>query len=412
MTYHDHHFHPIGYARLLNGLELMGATDMNELLGLVAGHAAADPGPVIGQRLNDEGLTEQRLPTRVDLDDAVSDRPVLLYRYCGHIAVANTAALRLAGIDGDTVSPDGGTIDKDRNGAPNGILRETAVSLVAKALDPHVDSPSDDAVLAALHGLPEIGLGSITGIVATSNPLWCGVGNELVTLCRLAQRLPIDILAYVAAATPHELADAARTISESDGRVRFGGWKGWSDGSLGGHTAALYQPYEDEPDETGAIRLDPAHAIEMGKVSLDHGGGVAIHAIGDRANDMVLDIHEELIEGGADPARLRIEHASLLTEPAIERMARLRVTASVQPAFLASEASWLERRLGDTRMERVYAFRSMAEAGIPLLGGSDTPVETPDPMIGIEAAVDRHGINSKEALTRERAEGLFEAPTS
>ena len=123
--------------------------------------------------------------------------------------------------------------------------------------------------------------------------------------------------------------------------------------------------------------------MTMARASMMLGGSVAIHAIGDRANDRVLDVFEELVDMGADPERLRVEHASLLTDAAIERMARLGVTASVQPAFLASEGDWLEKRLGEERMNRVYPFRSLLEAGVKVIGGSDSPVELPDPAIGI-----------------------------
>ncbi|MCZ6661517.1 MAG: amidohydrolase [Actinobacteria bacterium] len=408
--YHDHHFHPFGYARLVNGLELMDAPDLDGLLGLVADYAKNTPGPFVGQRLNDEGLSEGRLPTRADIDDVVSDRPVLLYRYCGHIAVANSAAMDLAGLDHDTPDPPGGSLDRDVSGRPNGILRETAVSLVSQSLGPLVEPPTDDEVLAALSGLIDMDLGSITGIVAASDPLWCGVGDELETLCRLAMELPIDVLVYVATDNPEDLKRAAERIRNAGGRITFGGWKDWSDGSFGGHTAAMYEPYTDKPGESGIVRLEHGHAIQMAVASLDLGGGVALHAIGDRANDLVLDIHEELIGGGADPTKLRIEHASILSEKAIEKMAKLGVTASVQPAFLASEESWLVKRLGERRMGQVYPFRSLAQAGVNLLGGSDSPVETPDPMVGIRAAVDRHGINPEEALSRSQAEAMFAPP--
>jgi predicted amidohydrolase YtcJ len=148
----------------------------------------------------------------------------------------------------------------------------------------------------------------------------------------------------------------------------------------------------------------------MARATMMLGGSVAIHAIGDLANDLVLDVFEELIEMGAEPDRLRVEHASLLTEPAIERMARLGVTASVQPAFLASESDWLEKRIGEERMSRVYPFRSLIEAGVTVLGGSDSPVELPDPAIGIAAAIDRPGFNPSERLSPGQAEALFAPP--
>ncbi len=408
--YHDHHFHPFGYASLVNGLELMGAGDLGEVLDMVGHQAESVEGPVIGQRLNDETVTELRLPTAADIDDVVSDRPVLLYRYCGHIAVANNAALALAGVDADTSDPRGGNFDRDRSGRPNGILRETAVSVVSRALAPLVPAPSDSQIIAALTGLVDMGLGSVTGIISTGEPVWCGVGNEVETLARLAPELPIDIDVLVIADTPASLLDAKQQIDRAGGRIRFHGYKDFSDGSLGGHTAAMYEPFSDRTDTRGTNRLDHDHAVEMGQVSLDLGGVVAIHAIGDRANDAVLDVMDQLIRDGADPDKLRIEHASILTNPTIDRMVNLGVTASVQPAFLASEETWLVKRLGEDRMSRAYPFRSLMEAGVPLLGGSDSPVELPDPETGINAAVVRHGINPDEALTRTQSEALFYPP--
>ncbi|MEX2252215.1 MAG: amidohydrolase [Acidimicrobiia bacterium] len=408
--YHDHHFHPLGYAQMVTGLELMDSANLEEVKTRVAARAEVTTGAVIGQRLNDEGLAELRLPTRLDLDEAIPDRPVVLYRYCGHIAVANTAALSLAGIDADTPDPPGGSFDRDRTGFPTGVLRETALLVIGNAIAPLAEAPTDVDVLDALRGLLDYGLGSVTGMVSTTDPIWCGVGDELETLCRLAPDLPVDIDVYVITETPSDLVSAAKRITEADGRLRFSGWKGFADGSFGGHTAAMYEPFADRPDTTGTLRLYPGQAFAMANASLEVGGGVAVHAIGDRANDVALDLFESLIEDGADPSMLRVEHASLLTEPGIERMARLGVTASVQPAFLASEASWLHKRLGEERMQRVYPFHTLQEAGVPLLGGSDSPVELPDPQVGIRAAVNRHGFNPSQALSMEQASALFAPP--
>lgn len=405
--YHDHHFHPFGYASLVNGLELMDAADLTEVTRRVGARTNEVDGPIIGQRLNDEGVRELRLPTASEIDDVVSDRPVLLYRYCGHIAVANSAALALAGIDSDTPDPKGGSFDRDPRGRPNGIMRETAISSVSRALAPLVPAPSDHSVLDALAGLVELGIGSVTGIVSSDEPVWCGVADELDTLVRLAPDLPIDIDVLVIAKTPPGLAEAKDRIEHAEGRIRFHGWKDFSDGSLGGHTAAMYEPFDDRPDTRGTDRLDRDRALEMGKTSLELGGTVALHAIGDRANDGVLDVFDSLIDDGADPASLRVEHASVLRRTSIRRMASLGVTASIQPAFLASEADWLEKRLGAGRMHRAYPFRSLHEAGIRLLGGSDSPVELPDPTVGITAAIDRHGINPDESLTPGQAQALF-----
>lgn len=408
---HDHHLHPFGYASLVNGLELMNAPDIDSVLRLVAAHGEEVEGAIIGQRLNDEGLAELRLPTAADIDDVVSDRPVLLYRYCGHIAVANRAALDLAGIDESTPDPDGGSFDRDGSGRPNGILRETAIGSVSKVLESITDPPSDLEIISALAVLRRMGIGSITGMISVTSNVWCAVDDEVETLVRIAPDLPIDIDVLLIASTPADFVAAKDRIDQAEGPIRFLGYKDFIDGSLGGHTAAMYEPFADRSDTRGVERYDHDRMVEMGQTSLDHGGAVAIHAIGDRANDLVLDVHEELISNGADPGRLRVEHASILTPETIDRMARLGVTASIQPAFLASEESWLEKRLGADRMDRAYPFRSLLEAGVPLLGGSDAPVELPDPETGINAAVARHGINPDEALTSEQAEALFSPPS-
>jgi len=411
MTYHDHHIHPLGYAALVAGLDLMDARDLDDVLARVAAHAEKVTGPVIAQRLNDEGLREGRLPTATDLDPVTGDRPVLAHRYCGHIAVANTAALKLAGVDATTPDPPGGSFDRLPDGTPTGILRETAVGAVTSALAPLVPPPGDTEILDAFKQLTSMGIGSVTGIVSVGEPLWCGVADELGALMRLAPDLPIGMDVLVITQDPAALAAARETLERAGGPVGFRGLKIFADGSLGGHTAALHQPYADRRDTRGVLRLDAARDLSLAEAALEIGGTVAIHAIGDRAVDEVLDLFTELIHRGAPSHRLRMEHASLLTDQAVERMAELGIVASVQPAFLPSEATWLEKRLGPERMGTAYRFRSLLEAGVRVIGGSDAPVELPDPETGIAAAVHRHGINPGEAVTRSQAEALFLPPS-
>lgn len=405
--YHDHHLHPLAYVDLVLGLELMDATDLNDLLQRVAAHSEQVEGAILGLRLNDETLAERRLPTASDIDDVISDRPVVIYRYCGHIAVANSAALALAGVGADTPDPEGGGIDRGGAGRPTGVLRETAINLVSSVVGRLVRPPSDDQIVTALGRLPAMGIGSVTGIVSFGAGIWGGSDSELADLIRLAPRLPIDVDVLVITNEPAELVEAKDLIDRAEGRIRFHGWKEFSDGSLGGHTAAMYEPFADRPETIGTNRLNHSQAVRMGKLSFLLGGVTAIHAIGDRANDLVLDVMADLLSEGVDPGMLRVEHASVLADRTIARFADLGVTASVQPAFLASEETWLEKRLGPDRMSRAYPFLSLLEAGVPLLGGSDSPVEHPDPTVGINAAINRHSINPEQALTRAQAEGLF-----
>lgn len=380
-TLHDHHFHPIGYASAVGGLSLKDAVDLDDLTSRL--RAAADllepDKALIGNRLDEERMAERRLPTRLDLDRAVPERPTLLYRYCGHVAVANTIALQMAGLEG------------------NGILSEDSIQPVSSALAGVQPTLKPESVRRALAGLSSVGLGKITAIVSVGEPLWCGVSDEIETLLAVAEGLPIDFETLVIASTPGELNGAAKRLAEGPPNVSFFGWKEFADGSLGGRTAALYEPYSDDPGNVGILRFDAHKARVMASACLDIGGTVALHAIGDRANDQVLDLFDAMVTDGADPARLRIEHASVLTVHAIDRMARLGVTASIQPAFLASEVDWLPKRLGD-RVERTYSMGALRAAGVRMVGGSDCPVEPPNPWGGISAAAGPGRLGPQSAL--------------
>jgi predicted amidohydrolase YtcJ len=400
----DSHIHPLGYAALVAGTSLMEARTIEDLRQLLTEAAARTPAgqAVIAQRLDDTPLG--RLPTRQDLDHAIPDRPAIAYRYCGHVAVANTAALDQAGIARDTLDPTGGSLDRDRDGIPNGILRETAIDLVGDALEPLAPPLDEGQVLAAMHGLAALGIGHIGGIVAATHGLWCGVGDEIGVLVRLAPDLPIDMDLMVIAEDAQALVEAHRRLDSAGPRLRFWGWKEFADGSFGGHTAAMWEPFEDRAT-TGTFRLDSGHVAAMARTALGLGGVAAIHAIGDRAVDETLDLFDGLLVEGADPNRLRIEHASVVTERAIARFTATGVIASVQPAFLTSEADWVPGRLG--RHRPAYRFGSMAGAGVRMLGGSDCPVERPDPLLGIAAAIQRPGWDDDEHLSPESAVELF-----
>ena len=405
----DAHMHPVPYALSLSRPTLKDATNLDEVLARIRRAAGPLPvgEPLVAIRLDDESLAERRLPTRHELDLAADERPVLVYRYCGHIAVANTWALEAAGIGPAATDPVGGTLDRDTFGVPNGILRETAIEPVATTLSTMGVGPDPEAVLAALEGLVTLGLTSLGAIVAVGTGPWCDTGNELESLLSIADRLPLKIAALVIAGDSEELERAAASIARAGPRLRFLGVKEFADGSLGGHTAALGQPYADQPEESGTLRLNAKAVGARARTALRLGGKVAVHAIGDVANARVLDLFDELLAGGADPADLRIEHASILNGELIGRLADTGVTASVQPAFMTSEAGWLEKRLGPERLPDAYPLASLAAAGVPLAGGSDCPVEAPHPLHGMAAARDRGGLVPREALSGTQALSLF-----
>lgn len=405
----DAHLHPVGHAGALRRISLKSASDFGDLSARLRAAAKVLPAgtALIALRLDDESLAEGRLPDRTMLDATVPDRPVLLIRYCGHIAVANTATLEIAGIGMDTSEPVGGSIDRGENRAPTGILRETAVDLAIAAVEPLAPPIEPDDLIAGAAGLASTGLTGVGAIVSTEAGCWGAAESELDLLLEAASRIPITMTVFVSAATAEQLESAATRLHAAGGRLRFGGLKVFADGSLGGHTAVMHHGFADRPEERGTDRLDPAWCLTMSRLALRLGGGVAIHAIGDRANSGVLDVMETLIAEGADPGLLRVEHASVLTEADVARFGRLQVTASVQPAFLASETTWLEKRVGSDRLALTYPFRSLLESGAPLAGGSDCPVEPPHPLYGVAAARDRCGIVPEQGLDAASAWAMF-----
>jgi predicted amidohydrolase YtcJ len=406
----DAHMHPVPYAQSLSRPTLKEATDIDDLLVRLRSTAADLPAgaPLVAIRMDDESLADRRLPTRHDLDLAVEDHPVLVYRYCGHIAVANTLALQTAGIGPTAEDPVGGILDRDEFGVPNGILRETALEPVARALADRFEGPEPEAVVAALAGLTTLGLTALGAIASVGSGPWCDTGDELQVLLNVADRLPLKIGVLVIADSPGQLEQAARDLEAAGPRLRFLGLKEFADGSLGGHTAALSLPYADQPAESGTLRFDTKEVGDRARTALRLGGRVAIHAIGDVAVRQVLDLFDELIGEGADPHRLRVEHASVLDRDLIERFSRSGVTASIQPAFMASEAGWLGKRLGSARLATTYPLASLFEAGVAVAGGSDCPVEPPHPLWGLAAARDRAGLPpAQERLSGEQALHLF-----
>jgi predicted amidohydrolase YtcJ len=405
----DAHLHPIGHAATLLTPTLKQARDFSDLADVLADADRALPAgaSLVALRLDDESLAEGRLPDRGFLDAVVPHRLVMLLRYCGHVAVANTPALVAAGLTARTEDPPDGSIDRDPEGRPTGVLRETAIEPVSAALLPLAPPVTADTLVAATLGLASVGITGVGAMASTDSGVWSGGDAEVDVIAAAARRVAVDMAVFVIAREPADLEAAALRLAAAGGRVRFEGVKMFSDGSLGGHTAAMHAGFTDRPAETGIDRLDPEWAYALATASLRLGGRVAIHAIGDRANTNVLDLLERLVTEGADPNRLRIEHASVLTSADIARFGRLGVTASVQPAFISSEVGWLEKRVGPDRLARTYPLRSLAEAGAPLAGGSDCPVEPPHPLWGMAAARDRCGIVPEEGLDPDDALGLF-----
>ena len=388
------------------GLTLDGAARISDVLAAVRSAAAGlESGrPLVGLRLDDESIEERRMPTAAEISSAAGDRPVVLHRYCGHVAVANETALALGGITSATPDPPGGVIDRDPDGEPTGGLRETAIDLVAEALPTTTIAVAPSDVGRALRSVAAHGITSIGAMVRCGAGAWASLGDETEIVAAAAADIPIKMRCYVVADTPEQFFAAGDLLAEAGSRIRWQGLKRFGDGSFGGHTAAMHEPFGDR-DTLGTLRLDETDEL-MTTTALRAGKDVAIHAIGDLAVSRVLDLMEQVqpIRGNS---RMRIEHVSVIQPSDLARMSSLGIIGSVQPPFMGSETEWLENRVGAHRLPMTYPLRSLLDAGVALAGGSDCPVETPDPWSGMALARDRAGIYPPECLSAGEAFNLY-----
>ena len=396
----DGHIHPLGLAAAANQVDLAEAATIPEILERLRARAATASADhaIIAIGADDERLSEGRLPTATDLDSVVKDRPVLVYRHCSHVASANSLALDAGGIDRTTQNPAGGRIRRMPNGFPSGILEEAAITPVATALGSLVSPPDADALRVVLRRLRRRGVVAIDAMASAGTSMWCIGGDELSTIASLGADSPVATTVFVICDTPEELQHAARVLDASGPMVSFGGWKGFADGSLGARTAALRAPYADAPETRGMLMGTPIR--EMAEAAFALGGVAAVHAIGDAAVEQALVVAESVDRGA-----VRIEHASVADPDQIGRMAAAGVTASIQPSFVPSDSAWIGRRLGPHRKSWAHPFASMMAAGVTLRGGSDAPVESPDPFVGIRDAC----LPGPESLSARQAVDIYSA---
>ena len=397
----DSHFHYYDWAIGRTQLELAEAASLRDCMDRLAAAARnAPPGQwILGQGWNEADWPEARLLTRADLDAAAPDHPVLLFRCDLHLASANGRALALAGIDDHTPDPPEGVIVRDERGRATGVLRELAPNLVKAAVPP----PTPDEVMAAMaDGIPALHALGLTGVHDIRTP----GGVEWLPAFAGWQRLRLegrlDLRCWMS--IPCELLDEAIALGMRSGfgdeRLRIGHVKFFLDGGMGARTAWMHEPYLDTGD-AGMVTF-PVDELERAIHRADRAGlAVMIHAIGDRANHELISIFERVRrdrdEGIPAPALAhRIEHAQMVRRDDRARMARLGIAAAMQPHNLVLDINMIDRCVGELG-RRAYPFRALMDAGVPVVFSSDCPVCSPDPLVGIHAAV-----------TRQRADGTPE----
>jgi predicted amidohydrolase YtcJ len=398
--FHDSHIHLLNFGMLLLGLDLTKTTSIAQMTSQVRERASTVPADkwILGRGWDNEKLADHRYPNRHDFDRATT-APVFLKRICGHIAVANSTALSIAGINSNTPDPQGGLIVRDSDGQPNGILKERAIELVETVI-PISREATADALIIASQKLARLGL----------TTLHCVIGdlNELETLQHLKRKNKIAQFIY--ALVPFRLLDdpeSLRRATQNDiTGFRIGGVKLFLDGSMGARTAALVAPYNDVPGTAGILTMSREEIQSVASKALERNLQLCLHAIGDRAVELAIQTITEASLANPKNHRHRIEHASLTSPQSATKMATQGIIASVQPRFIFSD-TWAAGRLGPARLKNLYPFRSMLSAGVLLTAGSDCPVEDPNPFEGIWSAVSRPGLEPKERLTVDQVLRLY-----
>lgn len=391
----DSHTHFLDGGFSLQSLRLRDASSREEFVLRVARKAGDLPKGdwILNGDWDHQRFNPPELPRREWIDHVTADHPVCVNRYDGHMVLVNTLALEIAGITAGTPPPEGGEIQEDPlTGEPTGILKDAAIGLVSRHIPPFSFAAKVRAAETALREAAACGVTTVHDMGESSN-------FEVYRELDRAGKLTVRIVLY----TPIDGADALdrmlqKTAPGSD-RLRVGGLKGFVDGSLGSGTALFFEPYSDNPRAFGLLhgQMFPDGIMEKRLLATDRAGlQVAVHAIGDRANAIILDLFEALArENGPRDRRWRVEHAQHLRPSDIPRFGRLGVIASVQPFHAVDDGRWAEAKIGRERCRTSFPFRSLMDSGALLAMGSDWTVAPLDPLTGISAAVTRRTTDGK-----------------
>ena len=349
---------------------------------------------LLGGDWDEQAWASAKLPTCQMIDDATANHPAFLRRYDEHIALANSLALKLAGVTRATPDPVGGVIGRDASGEPTGIFKDAAQDLIAKAIPRPTETEMTGALRAALTEAARVGLTSVHSITVDADS-WNGSFTGEIQLLRRAELegwLTCRMYEIVPITQWQKLRDVGLAHSRDDDFIKLGGVKAFADGSLGSATAWMYEPYADEPANRGIplpLMNPPAKMEALAKGADEAQIQLCIHAIGDRAIAEILDMYQHLGGNNAAAHRFRIEHAQHMRPQDFARFGKMGIIASMQPYHAIDDGRWAEKRLGKERAKWSYAWRFMLDAGAPLAFGSDWPVAPLGPILGIYAAVTR-----------------------
>ena len=389
----DAHLHFTSGGRYLLGINLRPALSKEEFAKIIKEYVAGRGDRwVTGGRWDNELWTEKAFPTKELIDSVTRNTPVFVSRIDGHMGLANSVALQLAGINKNTPDPEGGLIMRDpETGEPTGILKDNAMDLVFNIIPQPSLEENVDATLAALEEARRLGVTSVQDMTQPGElEAYKKVLEDGNLTCRIYSIWPIDRY--------EDIVRTGMTAGNDKGLIKRGALKGYSDGSLGALTAWFFEPYTQDPSTSG-LPMDVVTNGKLEKWATDADRNrlqVCIHAIGDRANAYVLDLYEKIENQNAPwDRRFRIEHAQHLRKSDISRFIELGVIASVQPYHCIDDGVWAERRIGSDRAKFTHIYKSLINSGALVAFGTDWPVAPLNPLYGIYAAVTRRTIDGK-----------------
>lgn len=388
----DNHTHFLSGGQWLSGVKLKDAKDEREFGERLARKSAelSAGAWILDGTWDHDNWPGGNLPTAALIDQYVSDRPVFVTRYDGHMSVANSLVLKMAGIDANTPDPPGGVIvRKAGSNEPAGVLKDAAQSLVWRIVPEPSREEIEQALLAAMQEAARVGVTSLQDMNLTSETL--SIYQDFLRQGKMTVRVDGRWPLF----RWRDLAKLGISKNFRDGEwLKIGGLKGFVDGSLGSSTALFYEPYVQDASTRGIFVNDP-QTLRRTIIAADSAGlHIAVHAIGDSANAYLLEVFAEAIEanGGTDH-RFRIEHAQHIHPNDFTRFADLGVIACVQPYHAIDDGRWAEQRIGHERCKTTYPFRSFLDNGVKMTFGSDWTVAPLDPILGIDAAVTRRTID-------------------
>lgn len=405
----DTHQHILSYAEGLQAVNLRGAKSFDEVKDRLIERVKETPAGkwVKGTKFNHEDWESNVLPTKAELDAISTEHPILISRYCMHVHVANSMALELAGINKEFKPTAENSVEVDASGEPTGILWENAVTPVLNVIPDPLATYEDkkNAVKEVCYDMSTYGITGVTPIQGK----FCDAMEYIGMYQDLNKEKELPIRMYVAF---DEYPVFGMKTGFGDDMIKYGFYKIYSDGSLGSRAAKLFEPYSDMPDATGVLNYSQEEISAMVKKAYEMDLQIGIHAIGDKGIDIALNAIEAVyFENPKPDYRFRLIHVLVVNEEIIERMKKLPLVLDIQPKFVSSNVKWSEQRVGPERAKLTYPWRRLIDEGLVLTGGSDSPVEPYNPMLGVYAVVTRQSLEGEpvEGYYPEQRVSVYEA---